>query len=116
MEPKKKTIRNTLLSIFIPLIAVISLIIPTTIRNLQPDDPNVIEIGISNDNLDGQYYEDVIELLEGKGFTNIEVREENWSLFHKSGTVKSVIIDGKDEYYSSSKFSKDAKIIIFYYK
>lgn len=79
-------------------------------------DPDAIKAGISYEDVEGQYYEDVIEMFEKNGFTNIEAREDGWSLFHKSGTVKSVTIDGKEEFHSYSKFSKDSKIIILYYK
>ena len=79
-------------------------------------NPDAIKVGISYEDVEGQYYEDVIEIFEKNGFTNIEAREDGWHLLHKSGTVKSVTIDGKEEFYSFSKFSKDAKIIILYYK
>ena len=79
-------------------------------------NPDAIKVGISYEDVEGQYYEDVIEIFEKNGFTNIEARADGWHLLHKSGTVKSVTIDGKEEFYSFSKFSKDAKIIILYYK
>ena len=116
VEPKKKRKKTTkivLLSVFIPLILIItSIVIITTLTA----DPNAIKAGVSYDDVEGQYYEDVIEIFEKNGFTNIEAREDGWHLLHKSGTVKSVTIDGKEEFYSFSKFSKDAKIIILYYK
>ena len=116
VEPKKKRKNNTkivLLSVFIPLILIItSIVLITTLTA----DPNAIKAGVSYDDVEGQYYEDVIEIFEKNGFTNIEAREDGWHLLHKSGTVKSVTIDGKEEFYSFSKFSKDAKIIILYYK
>ena len=116
VEPKKKRKKTTkivLLSVFIPLILIItSIVLITTLTA----DPNAIKAGVSYDDVEGQYYEDVIEIFEKNGFTNIEAREDGWHLLHKSGTVKSVTIDGKKEFYSFSKFSKDAKIIILYYK
>ncbi len=75
-----------------------------------------IEIGISSDDCEGRYYEDIVELFEGKGFTNVESREDGWHLFYGSGTVKSVTIDGIDDFSSSSRFNPDVKIIIFYYE
>ena len=116
VEPKKKRKKTTkivLLSVFIPLFLIItSIVLITTLTA----DPNAIKAGVSYDDVEGQYYEDVIEIFEKNGFTNIEAREDGWHLFHKSGTVKSVTIDGKEEFYSFSKFSKDAKIIILYYE
>lgn len=116
VEPKKKRKKTTkivLLSVFIPLFLIItSIVLITTLTA----DQNAIKAGVSYDDVEGQYYEDVIEIFEKNGFTNIEAREDGWHLFHKSGTVKSVTIDGKEEFYSFSKFSKDAKIIILYYE
>lgn len=116
IEPKrkrKKTTKIVLLSVFIPLILIVtSIILVTTLTA----DPNAIKAGVSYEDVEGQYYEDVIEIFQKNGFTNIEAREDGRHLFHKSGTVKSVTIDGKEEFYSFSKFSKDAKIIILYYK
>ena len=42
----------------------------------------------------------------------IEAREDGWSLFHKTDTVKKITIDGKSEFYAHSRISKNAKIII----
>lgn len=114
--PKKKRKKNiliVLLSVFMSLILIftgIALITKFTA------DPNAIKVGVSYEDVKGQYYEDVIEIFEKNGFTNIEARKDEWHIFHKSGTVKSVTIDGKKEFYSFSKFSSDAKIIIFYYE
>ena len=116
LAPKKKHKRHTkivLLSVIIPLILIITGVVLTKTLTA---DPNVIKAGVSHEDVKGQYYEDVIEIFEKCGFTNIEAREDGWHLFHKSGTVKSVTIDGKEKFYSSSKFAKDAKIIILYYK
>lgn len=113
IEPKKKRRKIVLLSVLIPLIMIItSIVLITTLTA----DPNAIKAGVSYEDVEGQYYEDVIEIFEKNGFSNIEAREDGWHLFHKSGTVKSVTIDGKEEFYSFSKFSKDAKIIILYYE
>lgn len=80
------------------------------------NDPSAIKVGYSDDDLKGQHYQDVIELLEAKGFTNIEAREDGWNLFKDDGAVKKITIDGKDNFSSSSKFPPSVKIIIFYYE
>ncbi len=79
-------------------------------------DPNTIKIGVSHEDCEGQYYKDIVNLLESKGFTNIEAREDGWNLLHKSETVKKVTIDGKESFAANSRFPKDVKVIIFYYK
>ena len=80
------------------------------------DDPSAIKVGYSASELEGQHYQDVVKLLESKGFTNIEAREDGWNLFKKEGTVKKITIDGKDSFYDSSRFPPSVIIIIFYYK
>ena len=102
--------------LFIPLLIAIGAFVVMSVVGEPDADPNAIKIGISSEEIEGQYYQDVVELLEKTGFTNVEAREDSWSLIHKSDTVKKVSIDGKEEFYSYSKFSKDAKVIIFYYK
>ncbi len=84
-------------------------------NNSESQDSDIIEIGISNNECEGQYYEDIALLLQSKGFQNIETRNDGWHIFHKSNTIKKITIDGKSEFSNSSKFSKNAKIIIFYY-
>lgn len=116
IQPKKirkKNIKRVFLIVSISLAIIIaSIFIITSLTT----DPNAIKVGISYENVEGQYYEDVIEILEKSGFTNIEIREDGWNMFHKSGTVKKVTINGKEEFYSFSKFPADAVIVIFYYK
>lgn len=112
-KKKKRPIIIALCCIFVPIIIICFIWFALGGLNTNSD---AIKIGISHKEIEGQYYEDIIELLEDKGFTNIDAREDNWSLIHKSGAVKSITIDGKDEFYSFSKFSEDANIIILYYK
>lgn len=58
----------------------------------------------------------MVELLKSKGFTNIEARSAGSGWFVDDGEVKSVYIDGDDSFFSFERFSKDAKIIVFYYE
>ncbi len=78
-------------------------------------NPDMIKVGISHEEAEEMYYLDLIELFENKGFTNVEARDDGKNIFHKSGSIKSITIDGKKEFYSFSKFSKDAQIVILYY-
>ena len=79
-------------------------------------DPNAIRAGISSEDLEGMNYYEVAELLQEKGFTNITLHNEGWHLLKEKGEVKSVTIDGCDEFYGFSKFLPDDLIIIYYYK
>ena len=112
-EKIKKFNPLIIIASIVTIIVVLGIIISLIIGKA---DPNLIKVGISSEDVTGQNYEDIAELFENNGFTNVAVREDGWHLFHKSGTVKSVTIDGKEEFYSFSKFSKDAKIIILYYE
>jgi len=114
---KKKDGWVILLSIFLMLLPIIICGIGAFVENGGiSTNPNAIKVGVSYSDLEGEYYEDVIRIFEKNGFTNIEAREGEWNMFHKSGTVKSVSIDGREEFYSYTKFPKDAVIVIVYYK
>jgi hypothetical protein len=78
---------------------------------------NLLEIGISSDNLDNQYYEDIKQILIQQGFTNIVTRpEDRGLLFWKTpNTVKRITVNGEDSFTGTSKFPKDALIVIIYY-
>ena len=84
-------------------------------KNCIPDE-NELKVGFPSSDLEDQQYTDVIGMFERSGFTDIEAREDGWNLFKKSGTVKSVTINGNDDFSSFSIFPKDAKVIIYYYK
>ena len=79
-----------------------------------PQDPNLIKVGISSSDAFGEHYEDVIEILEKSGFTNIEARDDGWNLFAKPGSVKSISINGDKEFSSWDRFDKDAVVVILY--
>ncbi len=114
-QSKLRTQKLIKLAMYVIGIIIIAASILIFALNTADADDATIKIGISAEDCEGQYYEDIIDLLENKGFSNIEAREDGRNIFHKSDTVKSIIIDGKDDFSSFSKFSKDAKIIILYY-
>ena len=78
--------------------------------------PKQISLGISSKEIEGQPYQDIIKILEDKGFVYIEAREDGWHIFHKAGTVKSISINGIGEFEAERTFGQDARIIILYYK
>ncbi len=83
---------------------------------LRIDEPDTIKVGVSHEDLIGQQYEDVIEILKENGFRNIEAQEDGWNLFKKSGTVKRLTINGKEYFSASDEFKENVKIIIYYYE
>ena len=64
----------------------------------------------------GVHYTNIADLLYSMGFVNIEEVEVGWNLFQKSGNVKSVTINGIDDWEGNDTFSQNAKIVIEYYK
>lgn len=115
----KSNFKVIVLSIIISLLFVAILIVPTIVQyynNLH--DPNKIMIDCNNDDLVGENYLDVIEILESKGFTNIKTNDLNdlttgW--FYSNGEVKSVSVNGKEEFNRHDFFNKDDLIIITYH-
>ena len=115
-KTRRKKLKLFIVTLCCIFVSIIICVVCFNLGGLINSNPDEIKIGISYEKIEGQYYKDVIEILADKGFTNIEAREDGWSLIHKAGTVKSITIDGKDNFYSFSKFSKNAKIIILYYE
>lgn len=119
---ERSTSRKKFLKVFLPIFGgilglalIIFAIVGFALRGFNTD-PSAIRLGVSHEDFEGMDYLDVEDMLQEKGFTNIILKEEGWNIFKKSGEVKSVTIDGCDEYYGYSKFLPDDQIIIYYYK
>ena len=78
--------------------------------------PRSISVGYNYDDLLGKKYEDVVELLEQRGFKNIETIEDGWNLFHKADTVKNITINGESKFTKDLVYLQDAIIKIYYYE
>ena len=118
---KQQKERNKHLKVIIPIVAsflgitlIVLAVVGFALRGFN-SDPDAIRIGVSYEDLEGMHYSEVVELLEEKGFTNITTKDDGWNLLQKSGTVKSVSIDGCSEFYGFSKFLPDDLVIIYYY-
>lgn len=97
---------------------------------LQKTAPIVIEyyrLKITTNSSDDEYedyekYSDLVDALKGQGFTNIELQRSDdlnwfeewggWIWSVPEGSIKSIIIDGVEEFESSASFFYDAKIVI----
>ena len=79
-------------------------------------DPQLLEIGFDHDDLIGQEYSYVLELLSDKGFSDVQSQEDGWNLFHKSKTVKKILVNGEEGFSKEDKFYENANIVILYYK
>ena len=79
---------------------------------------DAIEIGCSNQDFEGKYYEDVVEVLKSKGFVNVKLRSlgdliTGW--IYEEGEVSKVLIGGKNSFDDTDKFYPDEPIIIEYH-
>ena len=65
--------------------------------------------------LEGEDFEDAMEWLSNRGFTNISIKAERKGIFDTDGTIKGISIAGNTEFEKDDEFNKDAKILIRYY-
>jgi len=77
---------------------------------------NEVEVKQSKSSFTNENYEHVVETVQDWGFTNIElvpVYDIFWG-FTESGTIKSITIDGTDEFRNGDIFDKDALVVVTY--
>lgn len=84
----------------------------------QEQDPNVLKVGKSSDQVVGENYESVILELEETGFTNIETKVlddliTGW--LTKDGEIEQVEINGDTKFRANDSYHKDSKIVITYH-
>lgn len=77
-----------------------------------------VQIGYSSDEFEDMNYEYAVEILETKGFSNIETIDLNdlvtgW--LEADGEIEKITINGDEEFSSDSYFDKDSKIVITYH-
>lgn len=79
------------------------------------DEADLICVPMASMDFEGLFYEDVVQMFENAGFSNINVfgREIEYTNKVEDGSVVIVSIDDKP-FESNEQFSKDAKIIIGY--
>jgi hypothetical protein len=81
-------------------------------------DPNVIKVSKSSDEIVGENYQTVISELGETGFTNIETKVLDdliTSLLTNDGEIEQVEINGDTEFSANDSFQKDSKIVITYH-
>jgi predicted DNA-binding ArsR family transcriptional regulator len=81
-------------------------------------DPNVLKVSTSSDEIVGENYQTVILELEEAGFTNIETKVlddliTGW--LTKDGEIEQVEINGDTEFSANDSFQKDSQIVITYH-
>ena len=80
-------------------------------------DSNGIAMTLDSSDIKGMPYSDAVELLSGMGFSNISAVElsDKPGLFHKSGDVKTIVVDGDTKFKVGDKYLPDVQISIEYY-
>lgn len=81
-------------------------------------DPNVLEVNKSSDEMSGENYQTVISEFEEIGFTNIETKVlddliTGW--LTKDGEIEQVEINGTTEFSANDSFEKDSEIVVTYH-
>ncbi|MDN3428544.1 DUF4839 domain-containing protein [Microbacterium sp. APC 3898] len=81
-------------------------------------DPNVLKVNKSSDEMGGENYQTVVSELEESGFTNIETKKlddliTGW--LTKDGEIEQVEINGATEFSANDSFQKDSEIVITYH-
>lgn len=95
----------------------LTLFVMGTITTIREEKTNA-KIPWSSTGVTSVNYEDAVELLRERGFTNIEVRAKDdlvVGVFSKDGDVDHMIVDGDTTYYENKSYNKDCKIIIVYH-
>lgn len=81
-------------------------------------DPNVLEVSKSSDEMSGENYQTVISEFKETGFTNIETKVlddliTGW--LTKDGEIEQVEINGTTEFSANDSFEKDSEIVVTYH-
>lgn len=84
----------------------------------EEQDPNMLTIDKSSDEMVGANYESIISGLESTGFTNIETKVlddlvTGW--LTKDGEIEQVEVNGEVEFGANDSFLKDSKIVVTYH-
>lgn len=76
-----------------------------------------IVVPAASSKIKGMNYNDVVELFENAGFTNINAIEstDKAGLFHDAGDVKEISIGGDKRFKESDVFLPDSLVTIYYY-
>ncbi|MEW9122697.1 MAG: DUF4839 domain-containing protein [Thermotaleaceae bacterium] len=96
----------------------LSLIVAIISISACSEDPNVLEVSKSSDEIVGENYQTIISELEETGFTNIETKildDLITGFLTKDGEIEKIEINGETEFSVNDSFKKDAKIVITYH-
>lgn len=76
-----------------------------------------IAVPAASSKIKGMNYNDVVELFENSGFSNINALEstDKAGLFHDGGDVKEISIGGDDKFKEGDLFLPDTLVTIYYF-
>lgn len=115
-QEKKKSIMGVILGLGIPIILIISIVLGVAIHKGVSNAQGKISAGYYADYID-EDYKAVKKQLKELGFTNIVTidLDDSGLAFWNNGKVKSVSINGKDDFEDINYFYPDDKVIIKYH-
>ena len=76
---------------------------------------NSNEIGKDAEEFLNENYEDMIEMLRSRGFTNIVAKAEKKGILDTEGVIKGISVSGNTEFSENDEFDLESKILIRYY-
>ena len=82
------------------------------------EDPHVLKVSKSSDDMSGENYKTVISELEKTGFNNIETKVlddliTGW--LTQDGEIEEIEIGGNKDFSANDRFPKDSKIVVTYH-
>lgn len=118
----KREHRLTLIVIILPLLALLALAgwsgFQEYIEKYNHQQQNEVQISISASETENRHYGEIVEILQSDGFENITVVSVDdliLGLLAKEGEIKSVTINGHNDFSKGDWFPIDANIIIEYH-
>lgn len=117
LKMKELSYKKYKLELILPFI-ICALMIFLPILFLYIDSIGKVEIGCDYKSLKNKDYNDVVEILEGYGFTDVDAIAQKdlvtgW--INKENTVDYVSIDGDDKFEKGEMFDKDAVVKVYYH-
>ena len=102
--------------IFLPLLIVFSV----SMININADSKveNEVKTPISSENLDEEYYDDLVTDFKKAGFNDVEVKKDEDLIFgfvHFDGEVEKIQIGKTTNFKKGASFSKNDKVTITYH-
>ena len=117
LKMKELSYKKYKLELILPFI-ICALMIFLPILFLSIESIGKVTVGCDYKSLKNKDYNDVVEILEGYGFTDVEAigqKDLVTGWINKENTVDYVSIDGDDKFQKGDTFDKDAVVKVYYH-